>query len=1034
MPSMKHKKNGPTYWRSLDELARTPEFQEAVAREFPGEDWDRLPPATRRQFLKVMGASLAMAGLTACRWPREEIVPFAHRPEGRTPGVPEHFATSMELGGVALGMLVTSFDGRPIKAEGNHLHPDSLGALTAVAQADVLQLYDPDRSRRLLLRNSGQQFVKGWSDFEEAVAEHFSGDGTGVAVLADASSSPTRAMLRDRFLEAHPQARWHEYEPLSLDHEREGTRLVFGSALRVHPRLDIAKVVACFDADPLFDHPTALSLARDFASARHPETGNGARLYAAESTFSLTGVRADHRVAVPAAGVPALLAHVAHLLVAEYHIDLPPAAAGYAGASGGPLRDRERRFAATLAADLASHRGSSVILVGPRQEPAVHAFAAVLNEVLGATGSTVIYTSDPDPDRPTHMASITELAAAIGSGAVRTLLILGGNPVYNAPSDLRFGDLMAKVPVSIHLSLYDDETSRRCTWHLPKSHGLESWSDGRAWDGTLTMGQPLIQPLYDGRSSIEVLAAVLGLEIKSGYDLVRERFRNESTDSDSDFEGAWLRALHDGVIAGTGREPVTPSLEPGRLAVAVDQLRALLDHSPPSSDRTEVVLARDSKIWDGRFANNGWLQELPDALTKVTWDNPLLISPATARDLGISDGEVVEVEASGTAIEIPACVLPGQAYGSVTISLGYGRTAAGQVGDGVGVNAYTLRTADSPHVVIGARIRGTGRHYNLATTQDHFAIDTLGFRERNRRIGDLVREASLDAYLANPEIFHEHEHHPPLVSLWKDREYEGEQWGMAIDLNACIGCNACIVACQAENNIPIVGREQVLNQREMQWIRVDRYFKTEPGVAPEEVEDAEVAFQPMTCVQCENAPCEQVCPVAATQHTTDGLNAMVYNRCVGTRYCSNNCPFKVRRFNFFNYHKDLADTTMMQFNPEVTVRSRGVMEKCTFCIQRIEAVRIAARNDNRPVTDGEIVPACAQTCPTRAITFGNLNDPESEVSNLREEKRSYATLAELNIRPRAHYLGRLINRADGDSADDHGSPHGDAQSHGKEGA
>jgi Fe-S-cluster-containing dehydrogenase component len=402
----------------------------------------------------------------------------------------------------------------------------------------------------------------------------------------------------------------------------------------------------------------------------------------------------------------------------------------------------------------------------------------------------------------------------------------------------------------------------------------------------------------------------------------------------------------------------------------------------------------------------------------------------TARELGIGDGEIVAIEARGEAIEVPTFMLPGQARSSMTLALGYGRTAAGQVGDGVGTDAFKLRTAAAPHVVPGAIVRGTGRQYRLATTQDHFAIDTLGFKERNRRVGDLVREASLDAYLANPEIFHEHEHHPPLISLWKDQEYEGEQWGMAIDLNTCIGCNACVVACQAENNIPVVGREQVLNQREMQWIRIDRYFKTEPGLGSDEIDDAEVVFQPMTCVHCENAPCEQVCPVAATQHTTDGLNSMVYNRCVGTRYCSNNCPFKVRRFNFFNYHKDLADTSKMQFNPEVTVRARGVMEKCTFCVQRIEAVRIGARNDNRPIADGEILPACAQTCPTQAITFGNLNDPKSAVSGTREEKRSYATLAELNIRPRAHYLGRLSNRADG--AEGHGEPHGEAESHGKE--
>ena len=1028
MSSMKtEKETGLTYWRSLDELASTPEFREAVQREFPGDDWDRLPPATRRQFLKVMGASLAMAGLTACRWPKEEIVPFAHRPEGRTPGVPEHFATSMELGGVALGMLVTSFDGRPIKAEGNQLHPDSLGALTAVAQADILQLYDPDRSRRLLLREGGQQYVKGWSDFEAAAGELFAGDGTGVAVLAGASSSPTRAKVRDQFLAANPNAGWYEYEPISRDNEREGIRLVFGRALRVHPKLDEVGVVACFDADPLFDHPSSLRLARELAAARHPGSGIGARLYVAESSYSLTGVRADHRVAVPSSRVPVVLARVVNLLVAENHIELPAAAAGYAGEAGLEISEQEMHFADLLAADLAKFQGGGAILVGPRQEPAVHALAAVLNQVLG---STVGYTADPDPDRPSHIEAIGELAAAMASGSIQTLLILGGNPAYDAPADLRFKELLGDVPLSIHLSLYDDETSQSCTWHLPRAHGLEAWGDGAAWDGTLTMRQPLIAPLYDGRSAVEVLALVSGLKNTSGYELVRENLRASA--SAADFEDFWRRALHDGVVEGTARDAVQPRLNPGRLAVAVDGIRALLDAGLPSAERPEVVLTADSRVWDGRFANNGWLQELPDALTKVTWDNALLISPATAREIGIGDGEIAAIKSGGAAIEVPTFVLPGQARSSMTLALGYGRRAAGRIGNGVGADAYVLRTSKAPHVVSGAIVRGTGRSYHLATTQDHFAIDTAGFKERNRRVGELVREASLDAYLANPEVFHEHEHHPPLISLWKDQEYEGEQWGMAIDLNTCIGCNACVVACQAENNIPVVGREQVLNQREMQWIRIDRYFKTEPGLGSDEIDNAEVVFQPMTCVHCENAPCEQVCPVAATQHTTDGLNAMVYNRCVGTRYCSNNCPLKVRRFNFFNYHKDLAETSKMQFNPEVTVRARGVMEKCTFCVQRIEAVRIGARNDNRPIADGEIVPACAQTCPTQAITFGNLNDPTSSVSKLREEKRSYATLAELNIRPRAHYLGRLSNRADGASPLRHGAPHGETDSHGKE--
>jgi MoCo/4Fe-4S cofactor protein with predicted Tat translocation signal len=1023
------KPSGATYWRSLDELARTPEFAEAVRREFPNDEFDQLPPATRRQFLKVMGASLAMAGLTACRWPKEEIVPFAHRPENRVPGVPQHFATSMEIGGAALGMLVTSFDGRPIKAEGNELHPDSLGALSAVAQAQVLQLYDPDRSRRLLLRENGQEFVKTWTDFEAFAATVFSGEGSGVAVLSEASSSPTLARLRGDFLGSRPGARWYEYETLSRDNEREGTSLAFSSVLRVHPEFANAAVVACFDADPLFDHPASLRLTREFAAARNPESGAGARLYVAENSYSLTGVRADHRVAVASSRVPALLAQLANQLVAEHEVALPAAAAGFAGSVRSSGSEADARFVASLAKDLAANRSRGVILVGPRQAPAVHALAAVLNHALDAVGTTLTYTSAPDPERPSHLAAVAELAARMRGGEVETLLILGGNPAYDAPADLGFADLLAAVPNTIHLSLYDDETSQRCRWHLPAAHALESWGDGAAWDGTVTLRQPLIEPLYGGRSAIEIVALVDGGNQVSGHDLVRRTLEETRPAGLSDTE--WKQALHDGVIDGTAWQKTIPKPSPSALVGAVDGLRAELDVAEPSAERLELVVVGDAKILDGRFANNGWLQELPDAITKVTWDNALLISPATARELGVSDGEVVVVEANGTSAEFPTYVVPGQARNSLSVAIGYGRTAAGQVGTGVGVDANPLRTVAAPHRVRGVKVRGTGRHYALATTQDHFAIDTIGFNERNLRVGELVREASLDAYLANPEIFHEHDHHPPLISLWKDHEYEGEQWGMAIDLNSCIGCNACIVACQAENNIPVVGREQVLNQREMQWIRVDRYFKTAPGLPIDEIDSAEVVFQPTTCVQCENAPCEQVCPVAATQHTNDGLNAMVYNRCVGTRYCSNNCPYKVRRFNFFNYHKELADTTKMQFNPEVTVRSRGVMEKCTYCVQRIAAVRIQARNDNRPVSDGEITPACAQTCPARAITFGNLNDPESRVSSSREDHRSYATLAELNIRPRTHYLARLRNTDDG-GGESHGAPQVEAEGHGKE--
>jgi MoCo/4Fe-4S cofactor protein with predicted Tat translocation signal len=1029
MSSMKS--SGVKYWRSLQELATTPEFREAVAREFPNDEWDRLPPATRRQFLKVMGASLAFAGLTSCRWPEEEIVPFAHRPEGRTPGVPQQFATALEMGGSAVGVLATSYDGRPIKLEGNPLHPDSRGGLSAQLQAAILELYDPDRSRRLVYREAGQEYVKSWDDLQTRLREQVTAPGDGLAILSEATSSPTVVALRIRLAGALPRASWFEYEPISRDAEREGLRLVYGQPMRAVHDLSIPRVIACFDADPLFDHPAAVGQTRAFTEGRAPTT-DMSRLYAVEATYSTTGGRADHRLAVAASRVPSVLAQVAHQLFARHHLAIPAGAGDLVSRLTDGPGGVDAEFVGHLADDLAAHQGRSLVVVGPRQETEVHALAALLNDALGNVGGPLTYVADGDPDRPSHMAAIRDLSDRMRNGDVRTLLILGGNPVYDAPADVDFAGALKAVDETLHLSLYDDETSRRCSWHLPRAHALESWGDGRAWDGTWTCQQPLIEPLYGGRTPIEVLAMLLGEVPVKGYDLVRATMRE--TDPAGGDDARWRQALHDGLLAGSRASALTPQVSEARLGEVAEGLGTLLTRLAPSIEALELNLVIDPKVGDGRWANNAWLQELPDVMTKIAWDNAVLTSPATMREVGVEDGDVLRITANEATFEAPVYTLPGHARNSLTLALGYGRTAAGQVGNGVGIDAYPARTTAAPSLVTGVKVEPTGRRYTLAATQDHHAIDTIGFEARNLRIATLVREASLDEYLAHPEVIQHMSHHPPLISLWREKTYQGEQWGMAIDLNACTGCNACVVACQAENNIPVVGREQVINQREMHWIRVDRYFKTADGVPPDQVEDAAVVMQPMTCVQCENAPCEQVCPVAATQHTEDGLNAMVYNRCVGTRYCSNNCPFKVRRFNFFNYHKNLADISQMQYNPEVTVRSRGVMEKCTFCVQRIHNARIVARNDSRPLADGEVTPACAQTCPAQAIHFGNLNDPSSSIAALHEDARSYATLAELNIKPRTVYMARLRNPANGREAHpEHGSDGHDA-SHGKESA
>ena len=991
---------GKEHWRSLGELADTPEFRKLVEKEFPGLADDLLSPQTRRAFLKIMGASLGVAGLASCRWPKELILPFAHCPEERTPGVSKQYATAMELGGAAIGLLVTSYDGRPVKIEGNPLHPTSRGTATALAQASLLELYDPDRSRQPIRREGGQEIPQTWDDFITFAGPHFAGlqadRGRGLAVLSEESSSPSLARLRKRFADVFPEASWHDWEPLSRDNEREGARLAFGKPIRPQYNFDRADVIVCLDADPFFDHPAALKHARDFASRRRAEDGTMNRLYAVEPVVSLTGAMADHRAAVPSAAVPLVAARLFAEVVRLVGSDPDPRD------PGGALADAVKTLIGSMAADLTAARGRGLVVAGPRQGADVHAIAHALNAALGNLGLTVTFTGETEADRPGHLQAIAAAADAMRAGRVSTLLVLGGNPAYAAPADLDLARAFGAVATAIHLGLFDDETSRLCRWHLPRAHYLETWGDVRAWDGTVSVQQPLIEALYGGRSPIELLALLLGDATTNGHEIVRSTFKGMTRVAD--FESAWRRALHDGVVAGSAA--VTESPDPRDWSAVRAALgRVARAGAAPAPPGLEAVLCADAKLHDGRFANNPWLQELPDPLTKITWDNGATLSPATAQALGIRHGDVVRVANGGRTLEIAAYVMPGQADGTVVLPLGYGRTAAGKVGNDVGFNAYVLRTTDALHFAAGATVERTGRTYRLACTQDHHSIDKVGFEARGKRVGALIREGTLAEYIADPSFARKLGETPTALPLFTAQTYTGEhQWAMSIDLSACIGCNACTVACQAENNIAVVGKEQVARGREMHWIRVDRYFAGKP-------ESPGVAFQPVACQHCENAPCEQVCPVAATVHSDEGINEQVYNRCVGTRYCSNNCPYKVRRFNFFNYFKSVPEVEKMVFNPEVTVRGRGVMEKCSFCIQRIEAVKIAAANDRRPIRDGEIVPACAQTCPTQAIVFGDLKDPQSRVSKLHRDQRSYSILGELATKPRTRYLARLRNPA-----------------------
>ncbi len=991
--------NTRKYYRSISDRQIDAEFRTLLQREFPDVDADKLDPLSRRRFLQLLGASATLAAAAGCRWEDEKILTFNERPQNRIPGVPQHFATAMEVAGVATPLLMTCYDGRPVKAEGNPDHPDSNGASGSFAQSSVLTLYDPDRSTHVIGQTGGMATPSDFARFLDQNREELQRlrrtRGTGLGILCESSSSPTLADMKSRLLRAMPQAKWHEWEAISDDETREGSRLAFGKPYRSLVSLQNADVVLCLDDDLLGSHPAALRHIRAFASRRDPDAGAMNRLYAVESNFSVTGSNADHRLPLRSGLVGAFLV----ALLSELGVE------GAMGASTITANERIGSFIAAVAKDLKNHRGRSVVTCGPNQPAPVHAQVHRLNQWLGNAGKTVGYVPDPRGDQPRHAASLASLVEDMEQGRIDTLLILGGNPVYTAPADVDFTAALGKVGNSIHLSLYRDETSRRCRWHLPQAHFLESWGDARAWDGSLLVQQPMIAPLHGGKSAIEVLAMITLDELTDGYDLVRRTFDEQVAPDDE----TWRKSVHDGLLLGSAPKLETPAVQ----AALPPMPAAGLATEAVENGKFELNFIPDSRLFDGRFANNGWLQELPDYMTKLTWDNVALMNAADADELGVKTGQIVQLSSHGRELRIAAYVMPGHARGAVTVALGYGRTAAGVVGgseehevDAAGFDTYRLRGSNGLGFIGGLRIEPTRRKYELAMVQDHHMIDTVGMEGRQERLELLVREADVAEYRENPGFVHDLDHGPELKSLWAAHPYDGQRWGMAIDLTKCTGCSACVIACQAENNIPIVGKERVLQGREMHWIRIDRYFSGD-------VDDPSVVNQPVPCQQCENAPCEQVCPVGATMHSSEGLNDMVYNRCVGTRYCSNNCPYKVRRFNFFNYHLDLNEAEnqvlKMVYNPEVTIRARGVMEKCTYCVQRIAAARVTAKNQKRGIRDGEITPACAQSCPASAITFGDLNVKDSVVKRDHDNPRAYAMLAMLNVKPRTAYLARIDN-------------------------
>lgn len=1059
--------SGKDYWRSVEEFTGTPEFEEKIKGEFPIGAEVKDDSLSRRNFVKVMGASLALAGLSGCViQPPEKIVPYVRQPEDMLPGKPLFFATAMTLGGVATGLLAKSFDGRPVKLEGSPEHPGSLGSTDVYAQASILDMYDPDRSQEVLYRGT----PKNWQEFSKAVRnvvqENQADGGAGVRFLTETVSSPTLQAQFRQIASEMPNAKWVQYEPVNKDNAMVGARMAFGSPVNTVYKFDAAERILLLDAD-IFSGPNVRYM-RDYAAGKAltEEKKEINRLYVVETTMSLAGAKADHRLAIKPSQMPEFAKAIAKAI-------------GVGGANSNYTENAA--WIAALAKDLNEHRGRSVVVAGDNQPAIVHAIAHAMNAALGNVGTTVTYTDPLSPSERPQTDQLRELIADIDGGRIKALVILGGNPVYNTPSDLKLTrERLDKIPLRIHLGQHVNETGALCHWHVSEKHYLESWSDGRAYDGTVSIIQPLVEPLYGSKNAHEVVQLFFRENFdKRDYDIVREFWQTQNlnfataaparpeparspaananantqtaapnsnsqsaearpappagrlaaptpTSSGStattagNFEDRWRKIVHDGVVPNSALPARTMAANP-----------SFLTQSQPAAVQAagplEIAIRPDPSVYDGRFVNNGWLQELPNPLTKITWENVAFVSPATAARLGLNQGndadeisggerptafitskgqnmyaDLVTLKFQGGTIEkpVPMWIMPGQPDDVVTVFTGYGRTRAGRIGTGLGYNAFDVHRSDAMTFGFGDLAK-TGDKTTIASTQIHFNMEGR----------DLLRVFDADVFEANPDIGHQKDEYPltmyqSAAEFYTKEWYEkNRRWGMTIDLNACVGCNACVVACQAENNIPVVGKEQVERSREMHWLRIDTYYSgsdvNNPGGA---------SFQPVLCQQCEQAPCEVVCPVTATVHNPEGLNDMVYNRCVGTRYCSNNCPYKVRRFNFLLYQDWDTPQYKLLRNPEVTIRSRGVMEKCTYCTQRIAIARIEAEKDGRGIRDGEVVTACQAACPTNAFVFGDMNDPVSKIAAAKKDHRNYMLLNELNTQPRTTYLAGLKNQ------------------------
>lgn len=1014
-------KTGRRFWKNLDELAESSEFQELMQEEFPRQSTEWVDSVSRRGFMKVMGASLALAGLAGCtKQPDETIYPYIRQPEDLVLGQSMFFATAFPFPTGAIPVLVKSEAFRPVKVDGNPEHPVVRGKSDVFTQGTLLELYDPDRSQHVLFRGQTAAFA----DFQRAfgaAARQLPG-GQGLYFLAETITSPTLAAQCRQLQAAFPQAHLIQYDPINRDSARAASKAAFGQYVDAQYKLEDADLILSLDADFLggIAHPGFLPLSRAYAERHQYEEGKTMnRMYVVESMPTVTGFKAEHRLALR----PSQIAAFAQALVS--------------GAAPVGLSGDQAKFFSALSADLKAANGRAVVIPGEQAAPEVHLAAHALNSALGAIGKTVVYTETVNPMPTEQLADLKSLVADMNAGKVQWLVMLGANPIYGAPADLDFAAAFAKVPNTVHLGSHVDETGSISVWHLNKAHYLESWSDARAYDGTISIIQPMIAPLYDGRSAHDVVQILLADPAASALDAVQA---NARTYLKGDPGAAWRKALHDGWVEGTAFTPRSggPSAVPSTASSA--------SFGPAAAGVFEVSFRPDPSLFDGRFANVGWLQELPKQVTNLSWDNAALLSLNSMEQLKISENDIITIEVDGRKINAPVLLVPGHPDGVVTLHLGFGRDgSAGRVAAGVGFNAYPLRTSTASLAAIGARLTKAPGTWDLCVTKVHniehrgsFAQHDLekplsdkqgtyslaGHEAQERSI---IRYTTLEEVKKHPDFAHEGDAHTLVNKVGympqgespkaeetlsaKGWEYNHTDvsskriqnaWGMSIDLNSCIGCNACIVSCYAENNIAVVGREQVKIGRNMQWIRIDTYFEGD-------LHAPRAHFQPMNCQHCENAGCELVCPVAATVHTPEGLNTMVYNRCVGTRYCSNNCPYKVRRFNFLLYSDYETESLKFMRNPDVTVRSRGVMEKCTYCVQRIEASKITADKENRAIRDGEVVTACQQACPTDAIIFGNINDPESRVAKHKAKERTYQVLADLNYRPRTTYVAGVLN-------------------------